>query len=83
MYKVKKIIQLVKKETKYLNPIYGSIPLRKHEPLKNYPNIQKAKKLNWSPKISLHQGIKKQFYFTNQDYKLKNKNLNFYFLNQI
>ena len=62
--KLKKIIQLVKRETKYLNPIYGSIPLRKHEPLKNYPNIKKAKKkLNWSPKISLHQGIRKTILF--------------------
>ena len=53
-----------KNKLKYLNPIYGSIPLRKHEPLKNYPNIKKAKKkLNWSPKISLHQFMGKTILF--------------------
>ena len=61
---LKQIIQFVKKEIKYLNPIYGVISLRKHEPMKNYPNIQKAKKkLGWSPKISLHQGIRKTILF--------------------
>ena len=62
--KLKKIIELVKKETKKLSIIYGSIPLRKHEPMKNYSNIIKAKKkLGWSPKISLNQGLRKTILF--------------------
>ena len=62
--KLKKIIELVKKETKQLDIIYGSIPLRKHEPMKNYSDITKAKKkLGWFPKISLNQGLKKTILF--------------------
>ena len=58
--KLKKIMQLVKKETKFFQPIYGQITLRKDELLQNYPSIKKAKKiLNWYPKISLKNGIKK------------------------
>ena len=69
--------QLVKRETKYLNPIYGSIPLRKHEPLKKYPNIKKAKKLNWFLKF-LYIMARKTILFTNLDYKFKIKNLNLF-----
>ena len=58
--KLKKIMELVKKETKFFQPIYGQITLRKDELLQNYPSIKKAKKiLNWYPKISLKNGIKK------------------------
>jgi len=62
--KLKKIIELVKKKIKYFKPVYGSVVLRKHEPIKNYPNINKANKiLGWSPKISLKDGISKTISF--------------------
>lgn len=58
--KLKKVMELVNKEIKFFQPIYGQIRLRKDELLENYPSIKKAKKiLNWYPKISLKIGIKK------------------------
>ena len=34
--------------------------------MRNFPNINKAKsKLNWKPKISLMEGLKKQFQVLN------------------
>ena len=47
-------MNMVKKETKFFQPIYGQVKLRKDELLQNYPSIKKAKKiLNWYPKITL------------------------------
>ena len=42
--KLKKIMNMVKKETKFFQPIYGQVKLRKDELLQNYPSIKKAKK---------------------------------------
>lgn len=69
---LRNVIKIVKKEIKSLKPIYGGIPLRKHEPLKNFPNIEKAKKkLSWSPKITLKIGIKKTISFYKEKLFLK------------
>ena len=51
----------------YLNsgkPQFGKIDLRKDEIMKLYPNILKAKKiLNWKPRITLENGLKKTIKF--------------------
>ena len=58
--KVKKIINLVKKLVKKGNPIFGKIPLRKDEPLKLYPNLNKIfKLLDWRPKTNILNGLRK------------------------
>ena len=58
--KIKQLIELIKKYSKAGNPCYGKIRMRKDEILNMYPSIYKAKKvLNWRPKISIQNGIKK------------------------
>lgn len=58
-YKVKTVIEKIKKYSKGGKPKYGIIPLRKDEIKELYPSIEKLKKtINWKPRISLDQGIK-------------------------
>ena len=62
---LKKILALVKKKNKYLDPVYGKIKIRRGEKMLLFPSIKKAKKfINWSPKISIEKGIN----LTNQYY---------------
>jgi len=62
---LKKILALVKKKNKYLDPVYGKIKIRRGEKILLFPSIKKAKKfINWSPKISIEKGIN----LTNQYY---------------
>ena len=62
--KVKKIINLIKKESKGGYPEFGKMKLRKEESLKLYPSIRKAKKiLNWKPKKNFNSQIKKVINF--------------------
>ena len=65
-YKVKYVINLIKKKINLGKPIFGKIKLRKDEIKFLFPDIKKAKKyLNWKPKISLKKGIEE----TINDYK--------------
>ena len=61
--KPKQIKFIIKKINKLINkglPNYGKIKMRKDEIMKLYPNISKAKrKLNWYPKTSFENGLKK------------------------
>jgi UDP-glucose 4-epimerase len=58
--KVKQLIELIKKYSKFGKPHYGKIKMRKDEILNMYPSIYKAQKiLKWRPKISIQKGIKK------------------------
>lgn len=51
-------------------PIFGKIKMRKDEIKALYPNIKKAKRiLNWKPKISLNDGLKKTIqYYKNEKF---------------
>ena len=43
---------------------FGKLAMRKDEPIKLYPNINKVKKeFKWSPKTSLSTGLKKTIKF--------------------
>lgn len=54
---VTKIIDLMDNPIK---PLFGVIPYRKNEIMRNYADIKKARKiLNWEPKHSLDSGLKK------------------------
>lgn len=62
--KIKTIIEKIKRLLKSGTPQYGAIKLRKDEILKLYPSIKKIKnKINWKPKISFEQGLKKTIKF--------------------
>ena len=51
--KLRNIIEFIKNYLKAGKPQYGSIKLRKDEPVKLYPSIKKAKKvLSWKPKVN-------------------------------
>ena len=57
-YKLKKIMNIIKKKNNFLKPIYNNSIFRKDEIIKVYPSIKKAKKLiGWSPKISITKGL--------------------------
>ena len=61
---IKKIIQLIKKKVKGGKPLYGKIKLRKDEITKLYPSLKKVKKyINWTPKVSFKQGLKKSIHY--------------------
>ena len=61
---IKKIIQLIKNQVKGGRPMYGKIKLRKDEIIKLYPNLKKIKKyINWTPKVSFEQGLKKSIHY--------------------
>ena len=65
-YRVRKIIEIIRKKIKLGTPRYGKVKMRKDEILKLYPDISFAKKiLNWRPKISIEKGIN----LTIDDYK--------------
>lgn len=62
--KIKDVIKLIVKYVGKGEPIFSKLKIRNDEPIKLYPNINKAKRiLNWSPKISLRNGIKKTLKF--------------------
>ena len=57
---IKYLIKLVKKLIGKGKPIFGGIKYKKGTNMGNFPNINKAKtKLNWKPRISLIDGLKK------------------------
>ena len=57
---IRKIIEDINITLRGGHPLFGKIKLRKDEMLKMYPNINKArKKINWIPKISFNNGLKK------------------------
>ena len=57
---IKNLIKLVKKLIGKGKPIFGGLKYKKGTNMRNFPNINKAKsKLNWKPKISLIEGLKK------------------------
>lgn len=61
---VKHIINSIHKNIKKGKPLFGKISMRKDETLKLYPNIKKVKKIfDWTPKISLNNGLKKTILF--------------------
>ena len=56
--KLRNIIEFIKNYLKSGKPQYGSIKLRKDEPVKLYPSIKKAKKvLSWKPKVNFFKGV--------------------------
>lgn len=61
---VKKIILLINNIIKKGKPLFGYIKMRKEEDNILYPNIKKIKnEFKWTPKISLHNGLKKTIKF--------------------
>tara|TARA_A100001011_G_C14321289_1_gene850804 strand:- start:4833 stop:5744 length:912 start_codon:yes stop_codon:yes gene_type:complete len=63
-YKIKYLINMIVKHVGSGKPIFSKMKLRKDELLSLYPSIRKSKKiLNWEPKISLINGIKKTIKF--------------------
>ena len=59
-YKVKNIINSIKKSIKRGFPEFGKIKLRNDENLATYPSIEKAKRLiGWKPNLKFNKGIKK------------------------
>ncbi len=71
---VKKLIQLINNKVGYGNPQYGKIKLREDEKLFFFPSIKKAKKiLNWSPTISINNGLNKTIQSYKQYYDIKKK----------
>ncbi len=67
--KIKNLILTIVKLVGKGNPIFSKIKLRSDELIKLYPNISKAKNLlNWMPKISLKNGLRKtiKFYKKNE-----------------
>ena len=57
---IKNFINLVRKLIGKGQPCIGGLKYKKETNMNNYPNIKKAKiKLNWKPKISLIEGLKK------------------------
>jgi nucleoside-diphosphate-sugar epimerase len=69
--RLKKIMNIIKKQNNFLNPDYGKIKIRSDEKQKVFPIIKKSKKLiNWKPKTSISKGLK----ITN-NYYLKNSKI--------
>ena len=67
--KLKKIMELVKKKTNYLNPIFGEIKLRKDENKIVYPEISLAKRhLKWKFKTSFEHGLNKTIKFYREQF---------------
>ena len=65
--KIKNIIKYIKKILKGGHPLFGKIKLRKDESLKNYANINKAKKvINWKPRISFKKGLAQTIKYYNE-----------------
>lgn len=61
---IKRVINKICELLNSGKPQFGKIDLRKDEIMKLYPNILKAKKiLNWKPRISLENGLKKTIKF--------------------
>lgn len=67
-YKVKHVINLIKKLTGKGNPNFGEIKMRKEEQLNLYPNIEKINSfLNWKSRTTLANGLKKTIKFYNNN----------------
>lgn len=65
---VKYVIKLIHKYLKKGTPIFGKIKLRKDENIIMYPSIKKANDLlQWKPKISLENGLKKTINYFKQE----------------
>ena len=61
---IKKMIIQIQKTIGRGNPNFGVVKFRKGENMRLYPSVQKANRLlNWKPKISLEQGLKKTIEF--------------------
>lgn len=58
---VKLLVKICNKKLSILK--FGSIPLRKNEPMDIKININKLKKLGWSPQFSLKQGLQETVKF--------------------
>lgn len=58
---VKLLVKICNKKLSILK--FGSIPLRKNEPMDIQININKLKKLGWSPQFSLKQGLQETVKF--------------------
>lgn len=64
-YKVKDIINFIRRKIKKGNPIFGKIKMREEEMKYTYPEIKKVKvAYRWKPKVNINKGLKKtiQFY---------------------
>ena len=58
--KIKNLIKLIIKLIGKGKPIIGALNYKKETNMKNYPNIQKAKRiLNWRPSIDIKHGLEK------------------------
>ena len=70
-YKVKFIIDKIRKIIKKGTPQYGRIKLRKDEPLNLYPNLTKLKKfLSLEKETTIEKGLKKTIqYYKKSDYE--------------
>jgi nucleoside-diphosphate-sugar epimerase len=67
--KIKNLIEKIKKISKGGIPEYGKIKMRKDEIDIMYPNIKLSRKiLNWSPKVTLDNGLKKTVKFYREKY---------------
>jgi len=67
--KIKSLIEKIKKISKGGIPEYGKIEMRKDEIDIMYPNIKLSRKiLNWSPKVTLDNGLKKTVKFYREKY---------------
>ena len=63
-YQIKEVINLVTKNVKKGEPLFGKILMRKEEKKIYYPNIKKVSKaFNWKPKVQIFEGIKKTIRF--------------------
>ena len=61
---VRKVISTIVKINGAGKPIYGSIKLRKDEPIKLYPNMKKTcKNFQWKAKTDIYSGLKKTIKF--------------------
>ena len=59
--RIKDLILKITKLSGGEDPVFSKFKLRKDEIIKLYPNVKKSKKiLNWVPKFSLNEGLKKQ-----------------------
>jgi len=70
-FKLKSIVNKIRKLTMGGKPIFGVKNLRRDEISKIYPNITKAKKiLNWKPKTPLNRGLIKTIKYYKKNYCL-------------
>ena len=69
-FKVKKLINLIKRKINKGVPVFGKVKLRKEENLITYPSIYKVKKFfKWKPKVNLISGLNKTIEFYSKEVK--------------